>query len=365
MSSAETVDFESLLAPIPGDKPGGESIRYAGPYDAIEEARRADDALTQGDWQRDTKASDWRRVVELASDALSKRSKDVQVAAWMTEALIRLHGFAGLRDGCRLLREMSERFWDHLHPEADGDDLEGRAGPIEWMNQRMPEAVRFVTIAQSSRGDKYGWWHWQESRTVDNLGRTNPEARNAAIEEGKISGEDFDKAVAALRRAHYEALFSDVNQGSEELRTLIAEIDTRFGRNAPSLVAVKQAVDDCRGLVETIVKRKRELEPDAVSGEAGPAAEGSSSPGSGGAALGDRAAALRQLAEVAAFFRRTEPHSPVSYLVQRAVQWGHMPLENWLRDVIKDEAVLANLRDTLGLKEAGPGGEPGTDVTAP
>ena len=64
------------------------------------------------------------------------------------------------------------------------------------------------------------------------------------------------------------------------------------------------------------------------------------------------------------FFRRTEPHSPVSYLVQRAVQWGHMPLENWLRDVIKDEAVLANLRDTLGLKEAGPGGAPGADVAA-
>jgi len=364
MSSAETVDFESLLAPIPGDKPGGESIRYAGPYDAIEEARRADDELTQGDWQRDTKTSDWRRVVELANDALSKRSKDVQVAAWMTEALIRLHGFAGLRDGCRLLREMSERFWDHLHPEAEGEDLEGRAGPIEWMNQRMPEAVRFVTIAQSSRGDKYGWWHWQESRTVDNLGRTNPDARNAAIAEGKISGEDFDKAVATLRRAHYEALFSDVNQGSEELRALIVEIDTRFGRNAPSLVAVKQAVDDCRGLVETIVKRKRELEPDAVTGEVGPAAEGSSPPGPAGVALGDRAAALRQLAEVAAFFRRTEPHSPVSYLVQRAVQWGHMPLENWLRDVIKDETVLANLRDTLGLKEASPGGEPGTDVTA-
>ena len=157
MPSPETIDFESLLAPIPGDKPGGESIRYAGPYDLIEEARRADDELTQGDWQRDTKVSDWRRVVELASDALCKRSKDVQVAAWMTEALIRLHGFVGLRDGCRLLRELSERFWDHLHPEAEGDDLESRAGPIEWMNQRLPEAVRFVTIAQSGRGDKYGW----------------------------------------------------------------------------------------------------------------------------------------------------------------------------------------------------------------
>ena len=183
--------------------------------------------------------------------------------------------------------------------------------------------------------------------------------------EGKISGEDFDKAVATLRRAHYEQLFSDVAQGSEELQALITEVDTRFGRNAPGLVALKQAALDCRGLVETIVKRKRELEPDAVVSATAPGEDAPNAPGRRGAALGDRAAALEQLAEVAAFFRRTEPHSPVSYLVQRAVHWGHMPLENWLRDVIKDEAVLANLRDTLGLKEDGPGGTPGADVAAP
>jgi type VI secretion system protein ImpA len=101
-----------------------------------------------------------------------------------------------------------------------------------------------------------------------------------------------------------------------------------------------------------------------VESLAAPGEDAPSATGRRGVALGDRAAALQQLAEVAAFFRRTEPHSPVSYLVQRAVQWGHMPLENWLRDVIKDEAVLANLRDTLGLKEASPGGEPGADVAA-
>lgn len=364
MSSAETLDFESLLSPIPGDNPGGEPIRYAGPYDAIEEARRADDALTQGDWQRDTKASDWRRVIELATDAIAKRSKDIQVAAWMVEALVRLHGFAGLRDGCRLVRGLSERFWDSLYPEIEDGDLEPRSGPVEWMNQRLPEAVRFVPLARSSRGEQYGWWHWQESRTVENLGRTNPEARSTALAEGKISGEDFDKAVATLPRAHYEKLFVDIGEAGNEVQALIGEIDTRFGRNAPSLVALKQATEDCRGLIESIVKRKRELEPDAVSSdtEAGPGVPEAS--GHRGQALRDRAAALQQLAEVAAFFRRTEPHSPVSYLVQRAVQWGHMPLESWLRDVIKDEAVLANLRDTLGLKESGPGTAPDTDVVA-
>lgn len=364
MPSAATLDFDSLLSPIPGDSRGGESLRYAGPYDAIEEARRADDELTQGDWQRDTKASDWRQVIELSTEALSKRSKDIQIAAWLTEALVRLHGFAGLRDGCRLIRELIGQFWDCLYPEIEESDLEPRAAPLEWMNQRLPEAVRFVPIARSSRGNQYGWWHWQESRNVDNLARTNAEARNAALAEGKVSGEEFDKAVATLRRPHYETLFADLGEAVAELQALDQVVDERFGRDAPSLVALKQAVDDCHTLIEATVKRKRELEPDAEAAAVrGTGASGVADPGAdGGGMLRDRAAALQQLSEVAAFFRRTEPHSPVSYLVQRAVQWGHMPLEDWLHEVIKDQTVLGHLRDTLGLKESAQDATSGGDL---
>jgi type VI secretion system protein ImpA len=73
--------------------------------------------------------------------------------------------------------------------------------------------------------------------------------------------------------------------------------------------------------------------------------------------LQSRADALRQLAAVADYFRRTEPHSPVSYLIQRAVRWGEMPLEAWLQNVIHDESVLDQLRETLGLKDSAPHSE--------
>ena len=66
-------------------------------------------------------------------------------------------------------------------------------------------------------------------------------------------------------------------------------------------------------------------------------------------AIQNRQDALKRLADLAEYFRKTEPHSPISYLVQRAVKWGEMPLETWLQDVIKDEAVLFQLRQTLGF----------------
>jgi type VI secretion system protein ImpA len=188
----------------------------------------------------------------------------------------------------------------------------------------------------------------------------------AALADGKISGEQFDTAVAGTSRAHYETLFSNLGECWGEFERLDRIVDEKFGREAPSLLGLKDSIEGCRTLVERILKEKRKLEPDATPA---PAVEPQKTetpervaPVSGGLSLQpqDRADALRRLAAVAAFFRRTEPHSPVAYLVQRAVQWGDMPLEHWLEEVIKDDTVLAHVRETLGLKatEEKSGGKP-------
>ena len=98
---------------------------------------------------------------------------------------------------------------------------------------------------------------------------------------------------------------------------------------------VRKAIEDCRDLLWRILEEKRRLEPDAtdVDDTAG-AAAGSSPSAAGGAQPSgplpleprDRADAVRRLAAVATFFKRTEPHSPVSYLVQKAMRWADMPL---------------------------------------
>ena len=58
------IDVDALLSPIPGDNPAGEDLRYSPVYDEISEARREDDTLDRGQWQRDLKKADWDRVAE-------------------------------------------------------------------------------------------------------------------------------------------------------------------------------------------------------------------------------------------------------------------------------------------------------------
>jgi type VI secretion system protein ImpA len=379
MPSPPTLDVEALLTPVADEHPAGESLRYAGTYDAIEDARRADDDLSQGEWVRDTKTADWSTVIEIASEALATKSKDLQIAVWLVEALVKRYGFAGLRDGLQLLWGVQERFWESFYPEVEDDDLEFRAAPLVWLNDKLPLSLRQIPVTRSPSGETYSWLHWEESRMVDNLGRGDQAAMQAALAEGKITGEQFDKAVEATPLAYHQTLFEDLRQSREACDKLTQLVDNKFGRDALSLLGIKKVLDDCHTLLEGILKRRGGLEPEPTPPQPEPEPErdllghilrgretstsaevelATARPVPNYPASGlslepqDRADALRRLAAVAAYFRRTEPHSPVSYLVQRAVRWAEMPLEDWLRYVIHDETALENVRETLGLKDA-------------
>jgi type VI secretion system protein ImpA len=372
MPSPPTLDVAALLAPIPGENPAGQSVRYDGTHDAIQEARWADDALEQGDWVRQVKVADWPAVIALATETLTAKSKDLQITVWLVEALVKQHGFAGLRDGLQLLRELQERFWPSLYPVVEDEDVEPRVAPLAWLNEKLPPSIREVPLTQSRDGQNYAWWRWEESRAMDNLGRRAQEALAAAVADGKITGEQFDKAVEATSPTFYQALFADLNQTWEEYEQLDRVVEEKFGREAPSLLDLKQAIESCRLLIGEIAQKKGVLEPDPTPREPEPAptavAERDPEPAlslqlhsrpaipvhQGAVPLEpqNRADALRRLAAVADYFHRTEPHSPVAYLVQRAVRWGEMPLEEWLRDVITNEDVLARVHETLGLKNS-------------
>src|SRR5438105_2399377 len=145
MSSPQTLDLEALLAPIPGENPAGKDVRYDGIYDAIREARRADDPdAPQGEWVHERKIADWPAVITLAGESLRVKSKDLQIAAWLVEALVKRHGFPGLRDGFHMLWELQERFWPSLYPEIEDGDVEGRGLLLEWLNTNLPLSIRAV-----------------------------------------------------------------------------------------------------------------------------------------------------------------------------------------------------------------------------
>jgi type VI secretion system protein ImpA len=62
-----------------------------------------------------------------------------------------------------------------------------------------------------------------------------------------------------------------------------------------------------------------------------------------------REEAYRQLAAIADYLMRYEPHSPVPYMIQRALEWGGKPLPVLLRELMAGEADGQRLWTVLGL----------------
>jgi type VI secretion system protein ImpA len=88
-------DLERLLDPVSAERPSGESLHYEGTYDRIREARREDDPrMSRGIYESEPKRADWAAVESLATESLSTRTKDLQLAAWLTESWTHLYGRA-------------------------------------------------------------------------------------------------------------------------------------------------------------------------------------------------------------------------------------------------------------------------------
>ncbi len=367
------IDLDALLAPIDGDNPAGESLRYDNTYEVIKEARREDEVLAQGDWARDLKVADWPKVIQTATQALSKKSKDLQLAAWLIEGLgknAKLDRWAGLRDGLHLVRMLLENFWENIHPEIDPEDDESPLAPrgnvIAAMDARLSDVLKEFPL---TAGAQYSYLQYQDSKQFDipedlsALGFDEQEKLSAlkaqAEKENRITGDLWRKAKAATSRDFIEARLSLINECWDQMQALDATMDEKFARETPGLGALKKSLDEVRTLVELLAKEKRAAEPrdnevaEVCDGETDGEGQSLGIASGGGAisggAIRNRQEALKRLSEIANFFRQSEPHSPVSYAVQRAVKWGNMPLDEWLADVVKDGTTLENLREVLGF----------------
>ncbi len=267
-----TIDVEALLTPIPGDNPSGEDLRYTQVYDDIKEARRADDVLDMGDWQREIKTSDWSEVIRLSRDVLGQKSKDLQIAAWLVEALAVSSGFEGAGKGLSVMNGLLEHFWDTLYPEIDGDDLDYRIAPLEFLNDKLSSSIRLIPLTEPGTTPGYSLLKWKESRDVGSEADTKnkygdtddkkKERRDELLGEGKIPAEEFDACVARSSGAFYKKLAADLSYCRQAFKELDSIVDGKFGNDAPRLSDFGDALGECERLVSRICSDLGGLEDD-------------------------------------------------------------------------------------------------------
>jgi type VI secretion system protein ImpA len=332
---------DDLLNPIAGDNPSGANLRYDPVYDQIKEARRQDDTGPQGDWQRERKVAEYGKALDLSSKALAERSKDLQLAVWLTEAALHREKFSGLHQSLDLLRGLLEQFWDTFYPEIEDGDLEPRLVLLGWVGERLVEPVRFTPITAGG----LGLYHYKESRIVGSEedaaeSDIKQQARQKAIAEGKTTLEAFDKDSASTSTVQYETWLASMDACLASIESLGTLCDEKFGGDSPSFVPLRSAIEEVRHTTNLILQKRpgriaaeSVLEPEPtpdLAPEAATITERVDAPApvrkksTTGLDPEDLDDVTQRLDAVAKFLRAQDSSSPAPFLMLRGYRWGEI-----------------------------------------
>jgi len=374
MASTASLDFDRLLAPLPGENPAGMALRedfspnssYSAIKTAREAARAAERQMVWDGGEPTGPAPDWDPVLKLAPEIIAAQSKDLEVAAWLTEALVREHGFAGLRDGFRLMRELSEIFWDQIYPLPDEDGVLTRVAPLAGLNGVEADGVLIKPIANlpvTLPGTHRAFTLADYKRAGDLSRVSDPDKRAQRIDQGTATLEMFQQALAETPAEFYRTLVEDLDECRAEFEKLTAVMEEKCGRGsdgyslAPPSSGIRSALENAHDEILNLARTHlSSMDADSTASASLVAADGNSLAVSNQAAgavasrVQTREDAFRLLLQVADFFKRTEPHSPVAYALEQAVRWGKMPLPDLWAELVPDDAARSQLFKLVGLR---------------
>jgi type VI secretion system protein ImpA len=363
---------ELILAPLNESEPAGVSLRYDPIFPEIRTAREADDpSLPQGEWERPLKKSDWPLVAGHCSQLLQERSKDLQLASWLTEAWIHLYQLDGLQAGVAMLSGLLEQHWEGLHPRLDDDgDSEARVAPLVWLNETLPLTLRLhvglmnLPDRKPSRVSLEDWIKAPLASTATSP-PSNSDGQPALSRDDLVKfGSSTGTQDLLIKRQHLRAIMSD-------WKKLDDMVDQKLGTEAPSLSRVQDAMAQMDRMVTSLLAGRAEPAPvreatsdnpdnDAVTTEPGIQAEPVNPPPAqlknaaailSGGVIASRSDAYLLLEVVADYLQNIEPHSPTPYLIRRAVTWGNMPLPQLMQEVLREEGDLNRLFTVLGIAQ--------------
>lgn len=340
--------LETLLVPISADSVCGEDLSFSSEFDTIIALQQEDDpTLDQGAWVRPLKVADWPAVQQQCEDLLIHRSKDFRLAMWWAEARARSAGFPGLLEGLELAAQLSERFWASLYPQPENGDHAERVGNMDWFLQRIGLLSTLCPITQRRDGKNHGLQDLAQAKSLPSVASAPPDV---------LTLEQFTKALKETPGEFLHNTHDVLVQCLAVLARWQAWVEAQLGTQpGPNFVHAREALASACHEVRRLGKDvglwhadqgalpagAEELAPSRPLPSLSPAATGP---------IQSQEDALARLREVAEFFRRTQPHSPVAYLADKAARWGEMSLHDWLRAVVKDGSTLAGLQELLGVE---------------
>ncbi len=369
------IDMDQLTAPISEEAPAGADLRedfsaqsaYYRLRDARSEARAAERAADANPGDESPPPQQWRTVRDLSLQALGGKTKDLEVAAWLTESLVRSEGVRGLAAGAHLIRELAERYWDsNLFPMPDEDGIVTRVAPVTGLNGEGGEGtliqpLRKLPMFPRPDGGTTAYWQYEQSAALKTI--TDPARLKTRLAAGVMPFDQMETEARAAGGARFATLRREIKAAQRAWQAMGELLDAKAGPDSPPTSQVRDLLADILTAVQRYAPPETPEELGEVTAEEG--AEGEAEAGEAGEGGGavrsgplrpavNREDMLRELARISDYFRKTEPQSPIAYTLEEAVRRGRLTWPELLAEVLTDAKARDNVLIQLGIRPLPP-----------
>ncbi|PIJ48248.1 type VI secretion protein [Erwinia sp. OLTSP20] len=348
-------DLTALLTPVSAQNPVGNNLEYEMLFDQIRQARQSDpDYLPQDEWSvSEPRTADWVQTRTLCENALTEQTKDLQIACWLTEAMLHLHGLTGLSQGIDFLSEFISRFWFQCWPSLTEGGIAIRRSKIVRLDRDVAhELLRMPLLSHPISTLS----HWRQVLAFEHKINSQPEARDELIsQDGDLAMDSFNqqaKHFCPIEIGKQMALIDALNGGLSQLeeRYFSLSQDSEGELFNQTRLTLKDIADYLQRLVQRVIPVAAPVmmeEPGdqdecvLVAAKAAVSAVPSSSQ------TMNRERAVSQMRIIADYFRQSEPSSPVPFLMERAARWAGMTLTEWLEEMLSDSNSINEINNVL------------------
>ena len=359
MKHVTTLDIKKLLTPISSKQASGIDIRqdlspnsiYYQIKDARSSARTKERRRMEGE-TAESPLKNWHQVHDLAIKILISYSKDLEVCTWLCEALLRIKRFYGLKEGFTLIHNLIKKYWKSIYPKEDEDGILTKVSPLTVLNGDTVDGtlivpIYAVPITEGITCGPYTLWEYQQALKIDKI--TDKNKRERQVNELNISLKDIQAAVSETDPNTFESLHNDITATIEQYNELNHLLNKYCGENAPPCSNIKRTLDNYLDHLKMITPgRKRLNQKNELP--LSPSLINEAKTSNSNAMIKGRSEALNHLLEISEFFKKTEPHSPLPYLLERAVKWANLPFPELLKELVDNENERKKLFNLTGIE---------------
>ena len=251
-----------------------------------------------------------------------------------------------------MIGQLIENFWDNIYPLPDEDGLETRIYPLISLNGEegngtlvlpikntpmLPESDTILSLTSLTR--------IRAAMKLDDVVE-----KEAKLNELGINQQVLQNQLGAVPSEEAAGFIADLDELLANWAKIGELVDDKC-QQAESTVSlplsgIRGAVEEVKELYQQMMRNQ--LEAAEVTGpedSGDPATDTldsesthsvTSPSGKVAGPAQSREEAIKQLHDIAQYFKKAEPHSPMAGIVERAAQWAGLPLPQLLAELIPD-----------------------------